>query len=47
MSGYEYYEFQALDRALTEQEQSSIASLSSRAQVSANRIICLQLWQKP
>lgn len=36
MSDYQYYEFRALDKALTESEQSSIASLSSRAQVTPN-----------
>ena len=36
MSSYQYYEFRALDKALTEQEQSSIKSLSSRAQVTPN-----------
>lgn len=33
MSEYQYYEFRTLDKALTEQEQRSIAELSSRAQV--------------
>lgn len=36
MSDYQYYEFRALDKALTEQEQRSIAGLSSRAQVTPN-----------
>ena len=37
MSEYQYYEFQALDRALTAQEQKTLQSLSSRAQVTPHR----------
>lgn len=33
MSEYQYYEFQALDRALTAQEQKTLQALFSRAQV--------------
>ena len=36
MSEYQYYEFRALDKPLTDQEQSAIAELSSRAQVTPN-----------
>ena len=36
MSSYQYYEFRALDKVLTEQEQRSISSLSSRAQITPN-----------
>jgi len=37
MSEYQYYEFQALDRALTSQEQKTLQALSSRAQVTPHR----------
>ncbi len=37
MSEYQYYEFQALDRALTTQEQKTLQALSSRAQVTPHR----------
>jgi hypothetical protein len=37
MSEYQYYEFQALDRALTPQEQKKLQALSSRAQVTPHR----------
>lgn len=36
MSEYQYYEFQAIDRSLTEKEQSYIASLSRRVVLSPN-----------
>lgn len=39
MSEYQYYEFQALDRALSDKEQSSISALSSRAQVTPSSAI--------
>ncbi|MCC5899842.1 MAG: hypothetical protein JJU32_18225 [Phormidium sp. BM_Day4_Bin.17] len=37
MSEYQYYEFQALDRALTPQEQKTLQDLSSRAHVTPHR----------
>ncbi|MGB6017281.1 MAG: hypothetical protein WBG32_21280, partial [Nodosilinea sp.] len=37
MSEYQYYEFQALDRALTPQEQKTLQALSSRAQITPHR----------
>lgn len=39
MSEYQYYEFQAIDRPLTTDEQAEINKLSSRAQVSPNQAI--------
>jgi hypothetical protein len=39
MSEYQYYEFQAIDRALTEAEQTYIASLSRRVVLSPNRAV--------
>ncbi len=39
MSEYQYYEFQALDRPLTEEEQSYIASLSSRVLLTPHRAV--------
>ena len=35
MSEYQYYEFQALDRRLTQTEQAAIAELSSRVHLTA------------
>lgn len=39
MSEYQYYEFQAIDRALSEAEQTYIASLSRRVVLSPNRAV--------
>lgn len=39
MSEYQYYEFQAIDRPLTEKEHSYIASLSSRVVLTPNRAV--------
>lgn len=39
MSEYQYYEFQAIDRPLTDKEESYIASLSSRVDLTPNRAI--------
>ncbi len=41
MSEYQYYEFQAIDRPLTTQEQAEISKLSSRGQVSPTQAIFL------
>lgn len=41
MSEYQYYEFQALDRALTPQEQETLQALSSRAHITPNRAVFL------
>ncbi|MGF1538346.1 MAG: hypothetical protein ACFB4J_17940 [Elainellaceae cyanobacterium] len=41
MSEYQYYEFQAIDRPLTTQEQAEVAQLSSRVQLSPMRAIFL------
>ena len=38
MSGYQYYEFRALDRRLTAEQQRRLRSLSSRAEISATRL---------
>ncbi len=37
MSEYQYYEFRALDRRLTPEQQRRLRSLSSRAEISATR----------
>ncbi len=37
MSEYQYYEFRALDRRLTSEQQKQLRSLSSRAEISATR----------
>ncbi len=39
MSEYQYYEFQSVDRRLTQSEQEAISQLSSRAQISSTRAI--------
>jgi hypothetical protein len=39
MSTYEYYEFQALDRSLTDQEQASLRGYSGRARITATRFV--------
>ncbi|MDX2231632.1 MAG: hypothetical protein NW220_18505 [Leptolyngbyaceae cyanobacterium bins.349] len=41
MSEYQYYEFQAIDRPLTKQEQDEIRKLSSRVQLTPNQAIFL------
>ncbi|MCW6050836.1 hypothetical protein K4039_12230 [Lyngbya sp. CCAP 1446/10] len=41
MSEYQYYEFQSVDRPLTQSEQEAISKLSSRAQISSSRAIFL------
>ncbi|MGH3249916.1 MAG: hypothetical protein ACRDOI_27475 [Trebonia sp.] len=38
MSEYQYYEFRALDRRLTAEQQQQLRSLSSRAEISATRL---------
>ena len=35
MSEYQYYEFQAIDKPLTETEQKKISSLSNRVELTA------------
>jgi hypothetical protein len=37
VSGYQYYEFRALDRRLTAEQQRRLRALSSRAEISATR----------
>lgn len=39
MSGFEYYEFQAIDRKLTKEEINKIGELSSRSRVNGNRAV--------
>jgi hypothetical protein len=41
MSEYQYYEFQAIDRSLTTEEQAEIDKLSSRAKVTPNQAVFL------
>ncbi|OLL89761.1 hypothetical protein Ae406Ps2_6073c [Pseudonocardia sp. Ae406_Ps2] len=44
MSEYQYYEFLALDRPLTEREQAEVRALSTRAQISATRFTNEYHW---
>ena len=39
MSEYQYYEFQAIDRPLSEKEQAEVGSYSSRAEVTPTRAV--------
>src|SRR3954469_20884102 len=39
MSEYQYYEFQAVDRPLTEAQMAELRALSSRAKISATRFV--------
>lgn len=41
MSEYQYYEFQAIDRPLTQKEQDEIRKRSSRVQLTPNQAISL------
>jgi hypothetical protein len=44
MSEYQYYEFQAVDRPLTEQEQREVRSVSTRATITATRFTNHYEW---
>jgi hypothetical protein len=39
VSEYQYYEFQALDKPLTKQQQKELRSLSSRAEITATSFV--------
>ena len=39
MSEYQYYEFQAIDRPLTDEEQAAISSISSRVELSRRKAV--------
>jgi hypothetical protein len=39
MSEYQYYEFQAIDRPLTSEEQAAVAGLSSRTEPHPWRVV--------
>lgn len=44
MSEYQYYEFQALDQRLTEEEQKYIHTLSSRVQLTSTQAVFIYNW---
>jgi hypothetical protein len=44
MSEYQYYEFLALDRALTEKQRAELRSLSTRAEITATRFVNEYHW---
>jgi len=44
MSEYQYYEFQAVDRPLTEEEQQAVAQLSSRVDPHPRRAVFTYSW---
>ena len=44
MSEYQYYEFQAIDRPLTEEEQREVRSVSTRAVITATRFTNHYEW---
>lgn len=44
MSEYQYYEFQAIDRALTHEEQQAVAALSSRVEPHPRQAVFVYHW---
>ena len=44
MSEYQYYEFLALDRPLTDQQRAELRSISSRAEITATRFVNTYQW---
>ena len=44
MSEYQYYEFLALDRPLTEEQRAELRSISSRAEITATRFTNEYQW---
>jgi hypothetical protein len=44
MSEYQYYEFLALDRALTDEQRAELRSLSTRAEITATRFVNEYHW---
>jgi hypothetical protein len=44
MSEYQYYEFQAIDRPLTEEEQQAVSQLSSRVDPHPWRAVFVYHW---
>jgi hypothetical protein len=44
MSEYQYYEFQAVDRPLTDREQATLRGYSSRATITSNRFVVDYSW---
>jgi hypothetical protein len=44
MSEYQYYEFLALDRPLTRAQREELRSISSRAEITANKFISEYQW---
>ena len=44
MSEYQYYEFLALDRPLTEQQRTELRSMSTRAEITPTRFVNEYHW---
>ena len=44
MSEYQYYEFLALDQPLTEKQRAELRSISTRAEITANRFVNEYQW---
>ena len=44
MSEYQYYEFLALDRPLTDKQRAELRSLSTRAEITATRFVNEYHW---
>jgi hypothetical protein len=44
VSEYQYYEFTAVDRPLTNREQSELRSLSTRAEITASSFVNTYEW---
>jgi hypothetical protein len=46
MSTYQYYEFQAIDRLLTDEEQQAVAQLSSRLEPHPRQAVFVYHWNR-
>ena len=44
MSAYQYYEFLAIDRPLTDEQQARVRSLSTRARITATSFVNEYQW---
>jgi hypothetical protein len=44
MSEYQYYEFQAVDRPLTQEQMSELRAYSSRAQITPSSFVNVYHW---
>ena len=47
MSEYQYYEFQAVDRPLTQEQMGELRAYSSRAQITPSSFVNVYNWGAP